>query len=129
MFLLTGWKSQVVELQKSWTFDGQPGSNKWAILAAARDVMQAAMGTIHEKAEVGPRCPACRCHSCSLGAHLPPPCPERCLPCRPQRKRREDEARRNKDKEVREKILLEIEDDKLDRKIRQELQVRLYGLV
>lgn len=52
MFVLTGWRPVVIDLVKHWAFDGEPGSTKWAVLGEARDVLQRATATIHEKAEV-----------------------------------------------------------------------------
>jgi hypothetical protein len=46
-----------VELQRYMVFEGKPGSTAWAVLGEARDVLQRARATIHEKAEVGGRGP------------------------------------------------------------------------
>jgi hypothetical protein len=44
---------QVVELQRYMVFEGKPGSTAWAVLGEAREVLERARSTIHEKAEVG----------------------------------------------------------------------------
>jgi hypothetical protein len=46
---------QTADLQRYMAFSHAPGSPAWAVLGEARDVLVAARGTIHEKAEVSLR--------------------------------------------------------------------------
>ncbi|KAI8475708.1 MAG: hypothetical protein J3K34DRAFT_28503 [Monoraphidium minutum] len=51
LLLQTGWRPQVVDLQRFMVLDAKPGSTGWAVLAEARDVLVHARSTLHEKAE------------------------------------------------------------------------------
>ncbi|MEW5299789.1 MAG: hypothetical protein WDW38_010875 [Sanguina aurantia] len=48
---LAGWRTQVVELQKSWVFDSAPDSTRFSILKEALSLLNKALFTIHDKAE------------------------------------------------------------------------------
>lgn len=51
LMLLAGWRPQVVDLQRYMVLESKPGSTGWAVLAEARDVLNHARSTLHEKAE------------------------------------------------------------------------------
>lgn len=50
--LLPPVHAQVENLEKFFYFDGEPGSHKWQIMSEGLGLLQRALATIHEKAEV-----------------------------------------------------------------------------
>jgi hypothetical protein len=49
---LAGWRTNVVNMEKFYVFDAEPGSHKWQIMEEGAAMLNKGLGMIHEKAEV-----------------------------------------------------------------------------